>query len=270
MTNDLTAKLVRFQKPELSLPYLQGIDAAHIAALFSLETEEYLALLEDLERQARASAADLLTDPEIAAQVDRLPFAPGERVVALGESGTADRLSWFEILGHLVRLRRPGDGIVFVNLAVAGATTTQVLKGSGALGFQPPDWVLCQLGANDAQRLGADGPRVVSADETVRNVDLLRGRAAAARWVWLTPTDVDESLLAEFPPFRAAGISWRAKDLAETAADLDARPEVVIDVLTATHPVPGRRLFEPDGVHLTPAGQVDVARVIVAELARLS
>ncbi|MFB8002031.1 SGNH/GDSL hydrolase family protein [Nocardia sp. NPDC056000] len=269
MTNELTAKLVRFQKPELSLPYLNGLDEARIAGLFGIDADEYRDQLEELETRARAAAADLLTEPDIAEQVDRLPFAPGQRVLALGESSTADRLSWFEILKQLVWLRRPGDGIAFTNLAVSGATTTQVLKSSGALGFVRPDWVLCQLGANDTQRVGADAVRVVSAGETVRNFDLLRERGAAARWVWLTPTDVDEALLAEFAPFRAAGISWRAKDQLDTAAALDARPEVVIDTLAVTHPTPGQRLFESDGVHLTPAGQVAVARVVVAELARL-
>lgn len=269
MTSELTTKLIRFQKPELSLPYLNGIDAAHIAALFGLEVGEYQSLRDDLENQARAAAADLITEPEIAAQVDRLPFTPGARVLALGESSTADRLSWFEILRHLVELRRPDDRIAFTNLAIAGATTTQILKSSGGLKFQRPDWVLCQLGANDAQRLGAQGQRVVSAEETVRNLDLLRDQAAAARWVWLTPTDMDEALLAEFAPFKAAGISWQAKDHVQTAAALDARPEVVIDTLSITHPSPDQRLFEPDGVHLTPIGQVTVVRAVLTELARL-
>ncbi|WP_067825781.1 SGNH/GDSL hydrolase family protein [Nocardia inohanensis] len=269
MNPDLAAKLVRFQKPELSLPYLYGIDEAHIAALFGLEPEEYRSLREDLENQARAAAADLLTEPEIAEQVDRLPFAPGERVVALGESSTADRLSWFEILRHLLESARPDDRVTFTNTAIAGATTTQILKNSGALRLQRPDWVLCQLGANDAQRLGPDGERVVSAEETARNFELLRAQAPEARWVWLTPTDMDESLIAQFPPFQASRISWRAKDHEETAAVLEMRPEVVIDTLSVTHPTTGRRLFEPDGVHLTPAGQVAVARVVVAELALL-
>ncbi|MFI2476937.1 hypothetical protein [Nocardia xishanensis] len=128
--------------------------------------------------------------------------------------------------------------------------------------------MLCPLGANDAQRLGRDGERVVSAEETVRNFDLWRGRAGQARWVWLTPTDTDEQLLAEYPPFKAAGINWRAADHVETAAALLKRPESVIDTLSVTRPTPDRRLFEPDGVHLTPVGQVAVARVAVAELSR--
>ncbi|MRH90261.1 hypothetical protein GFY24_22950 [Nocardia sp. SYP-A9097] len=269
MTSELTAKLVRYQKPELSLPYLNGIDSAHVAALFGIEADEYRALLDELDNQARAAAADLLTEPGIAEQVHRLPFAPRSRVLALGESSTADRLSWFEILRHLVQLHRPEDDIVFTNLAITGATTTQTLKSSGALRFQRPDWVLCQLGANDAQRLGTNGARVVSAEETTRNFELLRFQASDARWVWLTPTDTDETLAAEFRPFQAAGIGWQAKDHVETAAALRARPEPVIDILTPTRPTPDRRLFESDGLHLTPAGQVIVTRTVLAELEQL-
>ncbi|WP_067533931.1 SGNH/GDSL hydrolase family protein [Nocardia crassostreae] len=269
MTTEMTAKLVRFQRPELSLPYLNGIDDAHIAALFGLNVDEYRALRADFAIQARAAAADLLTDPEFASKVDRLPFAPGAHVVAMGESSTADRLSWFEILRHLLELRRPHDGIRLTNLAVAGATTTQTLKGIAALGFHRPDCVLCQIGANDAQRLGADGPRVVGAAETIRNLGLLHDegvRLSGARWVWLTPTDADETLTAAFPPFQCAGIGWRAKDHEETAQALRDRAEPVVDALTPTRPSAGHRLYEPDGVHLTPAGQVVVARAVVAAL----
>lgn len=273
MTTELAAKLVRFQRPELSLPYLNGIEDAAIAALFGLQGDEYHSLREDFATEARAAAADLLTEPEVASQVDRLPFASGARVLAIGESSTADRLSWFEILRHLLELRRPGDAITLTNLAVAGSTTTQALKSMAALGFQRPDWVFCQLGANDAQRLGDDGPRVVSSEETARNLALLHDegvRLSGARWIWLTPTDLDEALTATFPPFRQAGIGWRAKDAEETARVLRDRPEPVIDTLAVTRPSSAHRLFEPDGVHLTPAGQVAVTRAVVSALPAIS
>ncbi|MFD6159612.1 SGNH/GDSL hydrolase family protein [Nocardia sp. NPDC060256] len=271
MTTQMAAKLARFQRPELSLPFLNGVDDAHIAALFGLTADEYHSLRTEFAEQARTAAAGLLTEAWVAGQVDRLPFAPGARVVALGESSTADRLSWFEILRHLLELRRPTDGITLTNLAVSGATTTQTLKGIAALGFLRPDWVLCQLGANDAQRLGSDGPRVVSAEETARNLSLLHDagvRRGGTRWVWVTPHDMDEALIAAYPPFQQAQISWRTKDHEETARLLLDRPEPAIDTLAVTHPNSG--LFEPDGVHLTPAGQVALTRVIVSSLAEIS
>ncbi|PXX66341.1 acyl-CoA thioesterase-1 [Nocardia tenerifensis] len=272
MNTQMAAKLARFQRPELSLPYLNGVDDAVIAALFGLTADEYRSLRADFAEQAGSTAADLLAEPGFAEQVDRIPFGTGAHVAVLGESSAADRLSWFEILRHLIALRRPDDAITFTNLAVSGATTTQTLKGLAALGFRRPDWVLCQLGANDAQRLGADGPRVVSAEEMARNLTLLHDegvRLTDARWIWITPHDMDEQRIASFPPFQQAQISWRAKDHEETARTLRDRPEPVIDTLAVTRPSSGHQLFEPDGVHLTPAGQAAVARTVVSSLATL-
>ncbi|MEV0298849.1 SGNH/GDSL hydrolase family protein [Nocardia sp. NPDC050710] len=170
--------------------------------------------------------------------------------VALGESIAADRLYWFEILRHLLELRRPADAITLTNLAVSGSTTTHALKGLPVLGMHRPDWVLCQFGGNDAQRLGIGGPRVVSAEETTRNFTLLRERAAAlgpARWIWLAPPDMDENLIANYPFFRMSQTSWSAKDLAEMARELADRPEPVVDALSVTHPAPEIPLHLDDG-----------------------
>jgi len=60
--------------------------------------------------------------------VDRLPFAPGQRIVAVGESTTDDLLSWFEILRRLLDLRRPADRITLTNMAVSGQTTTRGIR----------------------------------------------------------------------------------------------------------------------------------------------
>lgn len=273
MNAAMTEKLVRFQQPEKAMPYLNGLDEARVAALFGLEPDQYRDLRAGFARQARDAAEELLTDTELAAQVDRLPFAPGSKVLALGESSTADRLSWFEILRELLALRRPGDAITLINAAVSGCTTTQALTTLPRLSYERPDWVLCQLGANDAQRLGPARTRLVSATETARNLLLLRDRAlelTPAQWIWLTPTAVDEGRAAAFPHFANAGISWATADMAETANLLAGQPEPTVDVLSVTEPLPGAALHLDDGVHLTIDGQLAVAVEVVARLARLS
>lgn len=183
----------------------------------------------------------------------------------------ADRLSWFEILRQLLAIRRPDDAVELTNAAVTGCTTTQALTMLPALSFQRPDWVLCQLGANDAQRLGSARTRLVSAGETARNLLLLRDRAlelTSAQWVWLTPTAVDESRAAAFSHFQRAGISWATADMADTAKIMSARPEPAVDALPATMPFSGSGLHLDDGVHLTLAGQQAVAVEVVAKLAQ--
>lgn len=127
MNAPLTERLIRFQHPEKTLGYLGVLDDERLAALFGLDVGSYRRLRRTHADRAAEAAGELLAEPGFAAKVDRLPFAPGQRIAALGESTTDDLLSWFEILRHLLLLRRPEDGITPVNLAVSGQTTTQAL-----------------------------------------------------------------------------------------------------------------------------------------------
>ncbi|MFF8381210.1 SGNH/GDSL hydrolase family protein [Streptomyces sp. NPDC015661] len=261
MTEDLTEKLVRFQQPEKILRYLGELPDTRLADLFGLDPEAYRKLLRDFDERTRDTAAELLKDPGFAERADRLPFRPGQRIVALGESSTADRLSWFAILRHLLP-----DGVELVNLAVSGSTTTQALAQLPQLAFLRPDWILCMLGANDAQRLGrgeqAAGTRLVSAAETERNLLALRELAGVPRWIWLTPNSVDEARVEAYPHFRRAGIGWTNEDLDHVADFLLTRPEPTVDTRRAT-----AGLHLDDGVHLTLEGQRAVAVALVEAIA---
>jgi acyl-CoA thioesterase-1 len=163
VSTEMAERLIRFQHPEKVLGYLGGLDDDRLATLFGLDLGTYQQLRRSHHEQARRAAADLLDDPAFAKTVDQLPFRPNQRVVAIGESTTDDLLSWFEILRHLLNLRRPTDGITLTNMAVSGQTSTQALTTLPGLFFHRPDWVLCMLGGNDAQRLGStDGPTLVA------------------------------------------------------------------------------------------------------------
>ncbi|WP_030685662.1 GDSL-type esterase/lipase family protein [Streptomyces globisporus] len=263
--NKLTDKLVRFQQPEKALRYLGELPDTRLAELFGLDTGTYRTLLRGLDEQTRDAAAELLKDPAFAARADRLPFRPGQRVVALGESTTADRLSWFSILRHLLP-----DGVELVNLAVSGSTTTQALAQLPQLGFPRPDWILCMLGANDVQRLGrgagAAGTRLVSEAETERNLLALRDLAGLSdpdRWVWLTPSAVDQERADAHPHFRRAGIGWTSEDVDGVADFLLGRPELTVDTRRVT-----AGLHLDDGLHLTLDGQRAVAVALVDALAQ--
>ncbi|MEU6166209.1 SGNH/GDSL hydrolase family protein [Streptomyces tanashiensis] len=266
---NLTEKLVRFQQPEKTLRYLGELPDTRLAGLFGLDTETYRTLLRDFDDRTRDTAAALLKDPGFAERADRLPFRPGQRIVALGESTTADRLSWFSILRHLLP-----DGVELVNLAVSGSTTTQALAQLPQLAFLRPDWILCMLGANDTQRLGrvaeAAGTRLVGEAETERNLLALRelagrGLPAPDRWIWLTPSSVDQERADAYPHFRRAGIGWRGEDIDGVADFLLGRPECTVDTRRAT-----AGLHLDDGIHLTLDGQRAVTAALVDALARPS
>ncbi|MFF4413690.1 SGNH/GDSL hydrolase family protein [Streptosporangium sp. NPDC001559] len=273
MNTAMLEKLIRFQHPEKVLGYLGGLDDTRVAALFGLEVDAYLRIRHDHEDQVRRTAEELLGDPAFAEKVDRLPFAPGLRVVAVGESTTDDLLSWFEILRHLLALRRPGDGIVLVNTAVSGQTSTQALAGSPAVAFQRPDWVLCMLGANDVRRFGGpEGPILVSPDETGRTLGALRDIVTArtgARWVWVAPSPIDDARVAAYQPFLQGGFSWSDRDLDPVGAFLAAQPEPVVGSGPAVAKE-GAQAHLDDGVHLSLAGQRALAVAVVETLADLT
>ncbi|WP_030752212.1 GDSL-type esterase/lipase family protein [Streptomyces griseus] len=266
----LTGKLVRFQQPEKNLPYLGDLPEDTVAGLFGLAPDAYRELLRDLDGQARRAAADLLADPEFAALAARLPFRPGERVAVLGESTTADRLSWRAILGHLLP-----DTVTLVDLAVSGLTTSQALTHLPRLGFLRPDRVLCMLGANDAQRLARtpehpDGVPLVGRAETERNLRALRthsGITDPERWIWLTPSAMDHERADAYPHFRRAGIGWLREDVDAVADLVLALPGTAVDTRKATRPTAsGPDLHTDDGVHLSPAGQRALTEAVVRGL----
>ncbi|WP_327287947.1 SGNH/GDSL hydrolase family protein [Streptomyces sp. NBC_01198] len=270
MTDLMLEKLLRFQHPERVLPFARDLDAHILAAIFRTDEANYRSTLDFLDRQRELAAKRLADTPDVRSHLDRLPFRPGDHLVAIGDSMTADRLSWFELLRTLLKNERPDLGLRLDNLAVSGATSTQVLASLPAIRRQSADWMFCMLGNNDSQQLDtAGGKLLVSRSETLRNLTLLRARALPAdtsRWVWLTPTPVDEARVATFPFFRSAGITWTNADIAELSATLLADDDPVIDSAPAVTSA-GADAFTDDGLHLGITTHEALAAHVLAELA---
>ncbi|MBO9624893.1 MAG: hypothetical protein J7484_00805 [Microbacterium sp.] len=273
MNGPVLEKLVRFQRPEKALPYAGDIDERTAAALFGTEVEEYRAALAALDEQRADAASRLVKRQSVQDALAALPFTRGDRIVAIGESTTADRLSWFELLRTLAEDERPDLELQFENLAISGASTTQVLAALPAIRRRPAEWVFCMLGSNDAQRVGGStGLHLVSREETLRNLSALRALAAPdvrTRWVWITPTPVDEAASGAFPFFRAAGISWANDDIAALAAALGALPDAVVESAPAVAAAQagGDAAFIDDGVHPSLRTHEELAVRVLAALA---
>lgn len=253
MTNDaLLEKLVRFQQPEKVLPYARDLSARTVAAIFGTDEGDYRRAREELDRQRNAAVQRL--EPLLVPLLGALPFQPGAHLAAIGESSTADRLSWFEILRSLLEAHRPDLQLRFTNFAVPGATTTEALSALPAVQRQAPDWVFCKLGTNDSQRLGGPaGTMLVSQGETLRNLAEIRRLSlpdGKGTWVWVTPTLVDESRIASFPHFAAAGITWTNADLDDLTKRLPTGSDVVVNgSAVASEAAPNA--FGEDGIHPT-------------------
>src|SRR5262245_9754635 len=118
--------LVQSVHPEKLYFYLPGFtNEEALAGIYGLDVETYRAIKARFANAALGGAQELLGDTSFVAAVDRLPIAPGTTVVAIGDSYTDDLQSWFEILRHLLELRRPQDGIRLVNAGVSARTTVE-------------------------------------------------------------------------------------------------------------------------------------------------
>ncbi|QTH43971.1 hypothetical protein J4772_06060 [Cohnella sp. LGH] len=256
------------------LKFVRGFQDETLATLYGIpDTETFLRLKKSLHRQTKEAAAQLLEDPTFADRVDQLPFRQGETIVGLGESTTDDLLSWFEILRQLLELRRPRDGIRLVNEGLSGHTSSQLLGRINGTMAHDPDWVLCMIGGNDALRFGSFGtepsPTQVSIGETSRNLAEIRRLAQARgnpRWVWITPTTINDERVEAFPPFRQGGIRCRNEDIVAVGDVMRNLSDPVVDT-QADFGLPANAVWmEADGLHPSLAGHQVIVALLVQEL----
>lgn len=270
MSNDQIRWLLKVLQPARTLASLPGGAAlsedVH-AALLGLPVEVYASERDRMKAEARDAAHALLADPAVAARVDRLPLRGGARVVAFGDSLTSDPQSWAVILGEMLAVRRPADGISVTVSAVGGDTTTHGLVRFGEVVGLQPDWVLFLIGTNDARTQGPHPSKtLVHAEETARNVAELRQRVAReteARAVWITPPAVDEAKVAGHWGLARFGVRFRNEDLARVAAIVRGVDGPVIDAFSELGTPPGADLLMGDGLHLAVAGQQRLALAVL-------
>lgn len=248
--------------------YLPGLTDA-LPTIYGLSPEEYAAILAQFTEQTTQAAQELLTDAEFSAQVQRLPFAPGARILAVGDSITDDLLSWADILQHALTIARPDDGITVTNAGLSAHTSAMILRRWPSLLHPAPDWIFCALGGNDVTRI-AGGKLHVSLPESVANLRELRRIAAErtqAQWLWLTPAPVDEDRVQAYKPFQFGSSSWRNTDIVALAEAIREFEEPVVNLVTEFG-VPARPdLQGPDGIHPTLLGQQQIVRAVVRSLA---
>jgi lysophospholipase L1-like esterase len=269
------AYVLQFQHKEKLLAHIPGVNDTTVAALWGLDAATYRGTRAEFAGHALRAAKDLLADDDFAARVDRLPFAPGDTVVGLGDSITDDDQSWLEILRHLLAQRRPEAQIDVVNEGVSGDTTSQMISRFLDVVLRQPAWILCLAGTNDARLHGRFPTKtLVSLEETAANLDMLRHFGATqcpAQWLWIAPPTVIEQQIERdwfLSPFE---MRWRNSDLAaiaEAMAGIAAQgqePLVNLQDLFGLPPDPA--LLLPDGLHPSLAGQTAIVRAVVETLA---
>lgn len=270
MSNEHLRWLLKFIQPErtlASLPGGAGLDRSAHARLLGIPDEVYTSELDRMQEEATEAAGALLTDPSVAAMVDRLPLRKGAHVVAFGDSLTSDPQSWAVILREVLAKGRGDDALSLSVHAVAGETTTHGLVRIGNTINVQPDWVLFLLGTNDAR---TQGPRptktLVHHEETRRNIAELHHRVSSetsATAIWITPPSIDEAMVANHPGLARFGVRYRNQDLERVATIIRESGAPVIDVGEALGTPPASDLLLGDGVHFTVEGQKRIALEVI-------
>ena len=234
------------------------------ACVLNITVEQFNEHLEKVAAALDADARRLAERPEILATVDHLPLSPGATVMAVGDSVTAYRRSYAELLRVLLALRRPGDEIRFLNRAQSGYTSTHARRSTYSQYIkEDPELVFILLGGNDCERFGGPEARtLVSFGEYRENMEAIIHAFQThtrARLVLLTPAPVIQHLLRKVPDFRKSRMSWSNTDL-EVCSDVLRSLAFqyrlpLVDLMETFGPDPDPDLYFVDGLHPGPAGE---------------
>jgi acyl-CoA thioesterase-1 len=261
---ELTVQLQRLEAFH-ELPGAASVDYDTQAVLLGTSGRVVRELRAAMRDRVASSAKSLSADPDVLQAVDRLPADDG--IACVGDSLTADRQSWAEMLEGVLRERRPD--VRLINLGRSADTTMDIVRRlTMVLGERRPSLFIVMVGTNDACRNAPlPGEPLTSDAETRRNLgriaEIVSGRSA--RLMWVTPPPILEEIVAAFPMFRAVGISFTNDDLARKAQIVRERPEPVVDLWPSFAGVSSKHLFLGDGLHLSAAGQALVARQILLQ-----
>jgi acyl-CoA thioesterase-1 len=238
-----------------------------LTQMAACEPATVLAFRQSMADEVQETAARMMAGHRYGTAVRRLPFDRNDRIVAVGDSITADRLGWFELMTASVRLAGTAPEAL-VNQGRSGDTTADVLERFDLLESARPSRVMVMLGTNDARAHGrASRHRMVSPPETERNlralISLITDDLNASVTV-LTPPAIDQQRVTTY--FAGAPLSWHSSAVSEVAEAVRKVAPTALDLHTATLQHGLDRILEPDGVHPTLAGQQFIATSLVNHL----
>jgi lysophospholipase L1-like esterase len=248
-------------------PIAENLHDELLAQMLACSPEAARTIIDGLAAETRETAAQMLADQQFYDAVRTLPFGPEDRIVGVGDSITADRLGWFELLSAATDLAGAPIGEM-VNFGLSGNTTADVLERFDLMESVRPSHVVLMLGTNDARSHGrAIECRMVTTSETERNmralIDLIANSLGAAITV-LTPPAVDQRRIDTF--FADTPVRWHAPDIAEVAEVVRKVAPTGLDLYSLTQAHGTDDILEADGVHPTPAGQQLILTHIVNHL----
>jgi lysophospholipase L1-like esterase len=248
-------------------PVPESLQIEMLAAMTGSPANDVRATVAAMTATVQRDALKLMADSAFRAAIHAIPLASGDRLVAIGDSVTADRLGWFELLKASIELAGLRS-VEILNLGVSGDTTADVLERLDVVEIARPTWVLVMLGTNDTRYHGSRHTyRMVALAETERNIRALMEFVTcdlAAEVTLMSPPPGDQERISSF--FHDAPVAWRAAELDAVAALIRRLDPACVDVNQSMRATALADLLGPDGVHPTAAGQRHIARFAAERL----
>jgi lysophospholipase L1-like esterase len=251
-------------------PLPDDLQTEVLASMAGTTQDDVRATVASMSAAVRRDSSQLMTGGAFREAIGSLPLTAGDRVVAIGDSVTADRRGWFELLKASIELAALPD-VDMVNLGLSGNTTADALERLDVVAAARPTWVLVMLGTNDARYHGPKHTyRMVAPAETERNIralaDCVTGDLAADITL-ITPPSGDQQRMDSF--FRDAPVGWRAAELDDVATLIRGLDPTCVDVNRSVGGTVSTGLLEADGVHPSVEGQRLIARLVADRLSQV-
>ncbi len=263
--------LIRFFHPEKKYPFLRGAHnpAAH-AALFGIREQLYVRMKEGLQAKVAQAGDELLEKVAFQSAIKSVPLRPGAKIVVSGDSQTDDLLSWLAILEYVFTKVRPEDDISFVNLAISGDTSTQLLGAVITAVEQNADLYLNFIGTNDIRKQGGDSYKpATSLTEVQANIDSVTqyfNEHTNVPVLWMTPACVIEERIQKDYFIQQIKASWADSDLEQVTTLIDNGSREVLNLRTLFQSKDIEYLIDQDGLHFTLTGHQLVTEAVVTWL----
>ena len=189
------------------------------------------------------------------------PLEKPVTILALGDSITSDREGWARILA---RYWREDPARRILDSAVSGDTTASLLERfNSTVANREFDWVVLFIGTNDCRQLDEKTP-MVSLEEYRRNLQVILDRLAGKRIVLVTLPPADNARFRSFFPESGNFYDPEHLDAANRVLrELAAGRQVALADLAQGLQGMGGDALQPDGLHLSSAGQLVLCRLLL-------
>jgi len=265
----------KFLLPYVTLNYNVLLPALNIneqtqAGILGLTTDELADSLKAFQTKSKQLALELLKDQDIIDYLDKLPFQDDDKLVVYGDSSSAEKGGWVDILKQVIEIGSEKE-IEIINSSVSGLTSTSLLQSLGnRVLSHNPNWIILNFGTWDSFRVNyaADRP-LVSLTEFWENIQSMRTAIESLEStnpiIWMSPSSVIEEATNINPLFNGSFSNSEIRAYQEVMRD---KGGIIIDPFFQRFgSTPENWYYAADGIHYSESGNMETVKTILKTLA---